>query len=217
MTENDADATPVPPTASFDEQVTIYELYRDYIKHEDSLRGQRTGWLLTVQAFLFAAVGVSLNASPGQPKPIIAAAFPLVLALIGIFVSVNHGMRYASQNRVYDSLDRAFEEMKRTHGSNRTQGLPDLRYGKSRQAEGLHILSYHKIFFSVWAIFFVVYGLYVAHTYLWHCQAACCRDHRDGRAPTPTHIRTHAIRTDFGRPSSSIRFRAFAATAASVA
>ena len=33
----------------------------------------------------------------------------------------------------------------------------------------------------------------------------------------PTPIRFHAIRTDFGRPNSSIRFRAFAAMAASVA
>ena len=33
----------------------------------------------------------------------------------------------------------------------------------------------------------------------------------------PTPIRFHAIRTDFGRPNSSIRFRAFTAMAASVA
>ena len=33
----------------------------------------------------------------------------------------------------------------------------------------------------------------------------------------PAIIRFHAIRTDLGRPSSSIRFRAFAAMAASVA
>jgi hypothetical protein len=41
-----------------DREAKLCELYRDYIKHEDSLRGQRTGWLLTIQGFLFAALVV---------------------------------------------------------------------------------------------------------------------------------------------------------------
>ena len=36
-------------------------------------------------------------------------------------------------------------------------------------------------------------------------------------ALTPAVVRFQAIRTDLGRPSSNVRFRAFAATATSVA
>jgi UDP-2-acetamido-3-amino-2,3-dideoxy-glucuronate N-acetyltransferase len=36
-------------------------------------------------------------------------------------------------------------------------------------------------------------------------------------APTPTPVWAHAMRTDSGRPSSSIRFRAWTAMATSVA
>jgi len=50
----------------------------------------------------------------------------------------------------------------------------------------------------------------------------CSQRHRGARisgtdALTPTPVRAHATRTDSGRPSSSIRFRTWTPTAASVA
>ncbi len=44
----------------------------------------------------------------------------------------------------------------------------------------------------------------------------CCRDRWDGRS-TPTPISGQAVRTEIGRPSSSMRFRAWTATSTSVA
>jgi hypothetical protein len=37
----------------------IYSLYRDYIKHEDSLINYRITWLISIQAFLIATFGFS--------------------------------------------------------------------------------------------------------------------------------------------------------------
>lgn len=43
---------------SFERLTTLYNIYRDYMKHEDDLLNQRTTWLLVIQGFLFATVGV---------------------------------------------------------------------------------------------------------------------------------------------------------------
>src|SRR4051795_8805807 len=44
----------------------------------------------------------------------------------------------------------------------------------------------------------------------------CCMDQWEGRTH-PYPVRGHAMRTDSGRPSSSMRFRAWTATSTSVA
>jgi hypothetical protein len=36
-----------------------FQLFRDYVKHEDELINRRLTWLLTVQGFLFAAYGIA--------------------------------------------------------------------------------------------------------------------------------------------------------------
>jgi hypothetical protein len=46
-----------PPT-----DLEFFELTRKQIEHEDSLVNNRTTWLLSLQAFLFAAYGFSLSA-----------------------------------------------------------------------------------------------------------------------------------------------------------
>lgn len=50
-------------------RMEVYALYRDYIKHEDSLIRDRITWNLTIQGFLFAAYALVLQThlSPNQP------------------------------------------------------------------------------------------------------------------------------------------------------
>jgi hypothetical protein len=39
--------------------LTIYSIFRDYVKHEDGLINSRMTWLITVQSFLIATFGLS--------------------------------------------------------------------------------------------------------------------------------------------------------------
>ena len=43
------------------EFIKLFELYRDYVKHEDALINSRLVWNLNIQGFLFAAYGVILK------------------------------------------------------------------------------------------------------------------------------------------------------------
>ena len=45
----------------FQKTVKIYEIYRDYTKHEDNLIHHRMTWLLTIHGFLFATYGLTLQ------------------------------------------------------------------------------------------------------------------------------------------------------------
>jgi hypothetical protein len=39
--------------------IEIYELFRSYVKHEDTLIDHRTTWLIYIQSFLLATFGFS--------------------------------------------------------------------------------------------------------------------------------------------------------------
>ena len=46
------------PSLDNEDLYSVYQIYRDYMKHEDDLLNQRTTWLLVIQGFLFATLGV---------------------------------------------------------------------------------------------------------------------------------------------------------------
>jgi hypothetical protein len=48
----------VMSTPHWEELLSLYYLYRDYMKHEDDLINQRSSWHLLLQGFLFATFGV---------------------------------------------------------------------------------------------------------------------------------------------------------------
>ena len=51
-----------PPDApTFADLKSQWDIYRDYMKHEDDLLNQRTTWHLVVQGLLFTALGVALQ------------------------------------------------------------------------------------------------------------------------------------------------------------
>ncbi len=77
----------------------LFEIYRDYLKHEDGLATSRLNRLLTVQAFLFAALGfvattdgeklnVILEPVVGGGSPSITLIMLVTIQLIGLVTGV---------------------------------------------------------------------------------------------------------------------------------
>jgi hypothetical protein len=71
---------------------TIYQIYRDYIKHEDELINRRSMSNIIFQGFLFAAYGFSVEflRRPPIDKNLLAGLkfLPLILPLVGCTVGV---------------------------------------------------------------------------------------------------------------------------------
>src|SRR3954467_7252323 len=63
---------------------TKAEIYRQMIRHEDGLRDQRLGYLLTLNGFLFAALAFAWRRQGDE-----AVALVLVLAAVGLFVGLS--------------------------------------------------------------------------------------------------------------------------------
>jgi hypothetical protein len=56
------------------------QVIRTMIQHEDTLRDQRLGWFLTLNGFLFAALGFAWNSSP---------ALAYILGVLGVFIALS--------------------------------------------------------------------------------------------------------------------------------
>jgi len=50
-----------PPLVHDDVNIKIYEVFRDYIKHEDNLINNRLTWILTIHGFLYATYGLTMQ------------------------------------------------------------------------------------------------------------------------------------------------------------
>src|SRR5271170_1594006 len=50
-----------PSINKFEESVKMYELYREYVRHEDGLVNYRMTWLLTIHGFLYATYGFTMQ------------------------------------------------------------------------------------------------------------------------------------------------------------
>jgi hypothetical protein len=68
-----------PPGTSTEESRAII---REMIRHEDKLRTERLGWLLTLNGFLFAALGFAWGAKE-------ASRLVFVLAILGVVVGLS--------------------------------------------------------------------------------------------------------------------------------
>jgi hypothetical protein len=75
------------PRYGLTEAKQIYDLYRDYVKHEDELINRRLSWNLTLQGFLFAAYGVSFQIVGSKPYlRLLPCVFPVVGGLVAFLV-----------------------------------------------------------------------------------------------------------------------------------
>jgi hypothetical protein len=63
--EQSVGATPLKPsepkTPNLDQYLAIYETFRNYVRHEDTLINNRLTWILTIHGFLYATYGFTLQ------------------------------------------------------------------------------------------------------------------------------------------------------------
>ena len=97
---------------SFERLTTLYNIYRDYMKHEDDLLNQRTTWLLVIQGFLFATLGVlgEWVLQPGQDRLGIERQFLVyVLVVVGVVVASVAFLGITAASDAIDELRRKWE------------------------------------------------------------------------------------------------------------
>ena len=105
-----ADVYAIPPRfhieeMEFRELKGLFELYRDYMKHEDDLINQRSTWHLVLQGFLFATLGVigEWPVAPGPDRLYLERWFLVyVLAVAGAVIA---GFAYVSVKAANDSIN----------------------------------------------------------------------------------------------------------------
>jgi len=127
----------------------LYEIHRDYVKHEDHLINHRTTWLITVQAFLLATFGFSVQKLYEiwfnvirviQSEPEIASAMSsssglvrfslLALSVVGFAVAIISLLSIRAASKAIESLNRNW---KKIPSSQPQEGVP-----KSGDVSGSH-------------------------------------------------------------------------------
>jgi hypothetical protein len=111
----------------------LYEIYRDYMKHEDDLLNHRTTWLLVIQGFLFATLGVLGEWQlPGNSLDILYTErhwLVYVLGFVGVSIAVAAFASILAANRAIDSLHGQWKALRRKHGNPDWDLLPELAGG----------------------------------------------------------------------------------------
>jgi hypothetical protein len=148
-----------------EKEAKIYELYRDYIKHEDTLRGQRTASLLTIQGFLFGGLALLLNQAPPHASKILWIV-RFVVPLVGAVVSLNNYMRYRAGDRSCTAVEDNFKQLKADLNSELLNRLPSLRYGTESKTDiWIKVTAYQWTFLAAWAVILVALICSVVRSY----------------------------------------------------
>jgi hypothetical protein len=129
-----SDSSPDPESA-FKAHIKLYEVFREYIKHEDSLINNRVTWLSQIHGFLYATYGFTLqkkleimqqvavhvdssdasastnvymNKSHLGSSILELDGFMLFIAIIGIFLSRNSGRSIEAASTAINSIAALF-------------------------------------------------------------------------------------------------------------
>jgi len=81
--------SPDAKCGSFEHLKTQYDIFRDYMKHEDDLLNHRTTWHLVVQGFLLGALGLVIHRPADnavEANPEVHHALALYISLTGLVV-----------------------------------------------------------------------------------------------------------------------------------
>ncbi len=81
----------------------LYDIYRDYMKHEDDLLNQRSTWHLLIQGFLFATLGV-LGEWQTATLHFERENLVYVLAGVGVAISLSVGISTEAANDAIEAL-----------------------------------------------------------------------------------------------------------------
>jgi hypothetical protein len=115
---------------SDDAVVRRYELYREYLKHEDNLINYRLTWNITIQGFLFAACGFFFKPADGPaPSGGAASAIPtyvLVIPVTGFFISAAAILGIVAAQRAIRRLEDCWLCLPAVYANARNAELPAL-------------------------------------------------------------------------------------------
>ena len=159
--------------------VKLYEFYRDYFKHEDTLRGQRLAAWLTVQGLLLTAFGVSINVRFSKLENTQNASeyyefiswLLVVISIVGVAVSLYMLFRDRVQNVVVSDLKekvRQIQDQQIANGLEKEcrfwiENLPEWHYrsfdikgGVFTNGTWLRVLAFYHIFLVAWLLLLVL-------------------------------------------------------------
>ena len=118
----------------------LYDLYRDYMKHEDDLINQRSSWHLLLQGFLFATFGVMGEWQAGDGKGFLHPQRYLILyglIVMGFLISVFASFSILAANTAINRLQKQWNDL--PGNLNIPEGfcqlLPGLAGGGSKSAK----------------------------------------------------------------------------------
>lgn len=136
-------------------QIELYKIYRDYIKHEDSLTNNRLTWLLLVEGFFFTAYSRIVTASYCKLESTVD--LPLMIRILsgtGILVAICGFLGIAASIRSIDSITRSGKEKL---PSLNNLGLPELTGGNDEWARNIGLIpgvTIPIIIIGVWVYLF---------------------------------------------------------------
>lgn len=154
-----------------------FKIFRDYEEHEDDLINSRLQWNITIQGFLFATYGFSLQ-KLAEVQATGMGVFALrwlifVLPIVGMSISV---FSWKSIDAAQTAIRNLGAHWKRIVGTQNPQ-LPNLVGGGDPidDKPGEEALNAHKrgfwaqtcfpwIFIVAWFVLFLIYGL----SFFWH-------------------------------------------------
>jgi hypothetical protein len=115
-----------------------YEIFRDYIKHEDDLINQRSTWHLLIQGFLFATLGVLgqwqfHNDSPDQWY-MERHRLVIVISLMGMLIAAFAERSILAANWAATKVRSSWDEQVRNNYGTSWMLLPDLAGGGDARA-----------------------------------------------------------------------------------
>jgi hypothetical protein len=168
-------STTITSKEYFDREVKIYEIYRDYIKAEDSLRTSRTTAFLTIQTILLAGLGVILGTEQSvrvaAERVTFANSYGVIIILVGIITCFHMLFRDVSMRRTMGMLDakiKEFEECRNvpielgTLAKENAFWLRHLPRAHVTSGKPVRYTAFHNIFLCLWIVTLVSYVLYLA-------------------------------------------------------
>jgi len=115
----------------------LYNVYRDYMKHEDDLLNQRSTWHLLIQGFLFTTLGVigEWQNPLGADRLYMERGFLVyVLAFAGAGIAVAAAISINAANNAIDALFNKWKNVLATYQGESKHLLPEIAGGGRAKA-----------------------------------------------------------------------------------
>ena len=123
----------------FERASWFYEKIREQVRSEDSLYNQRIIWLISMQAFLFATLGLILQAylteEINRSSPLLTGSF-ILIALTGILVAMVANQVLANGRNALNSLRDQWDEFAKGLSKDLAELIPHPRGRHTKSARG---------------------------------------------------------------------------------